>query len=546
MTHQQQTSFENIVGKGEIARNEQFLLFPQRFLLDQIILYPFVHIFDIISLFAAELQKPKIGISGKGLIFFLLFSFQTGHSRKTTKYNFGHSTIVASHDEKMTFMLIVTVCVLFLCSVADGRNRVDIERLIADKQVNYNMYVLPSANQSEPLLIRLAFELKAIREFEEVNEQLSVIGTLLMGWNDERMTWIPAEYGNTMHFIVTNELFWTPTVILTNAYEEYQKIGDESYWPIRFAYNGDAAYYPGHVFTTICSADVKFYPWDKQECSLEFQVWGHFVSEVALQPSRDTVYINHYNGHGTWDFEGSKAFLKDDNLTISFTLLLNRKPTFVVVNLILPIIFMGYLNTIVFLMPTSCGERTSYAITVLLALAVFLTLVGDNMPKSARSIAYLSYYIMAVLVLSVIIILEITLTMRVFYHSEGEDIPAHLAFLARFLNCKTCRKKSPTRPHHSVTGPTGEGSHCENIEDIRLHTIGGDSFTDMSSQQNGIPYWNGGYSANRREKDCVKNVVSWEDVSYALDKIFFVTSFIAITVFTTLFLSMTINSKVVL
>ena len=32
LTHQQQTAFENIVGKEEIARNEQFLLFPQCFL----------------------------------------------------------------------------------------------------------------------------------------------------------------------------------------------------------------------------------------------------------------------------------------------------------------------------------------------------------------------------------------------------------------------------------------------------------------------------------------------------------------------------------
>ena len=53
--------------KGEIARNEQFLLFPQCFLLKQIIVSPFVHIFAIISLFAAELEEPKIGISGKGL-----------------------------------------------------------------------------------------------------------------------------------------------------------------------------------------------------------------------------------------------------------------------------------------------------------------------------------------------------------------------------------------------------------------------------------------------------------------------------------------------
>ena len=62
MTHQQQTAFENMVGKEEIARNEQFLLFTQCFLLNQITVSPFVDIFDIISLFAAEFEEPKIGI----------------------------------------------------------------------------------------------------------------------------------------------------------------------------------------------------------------------------------------------------------------------------------------------------------------------------------------------------------------------------------------------------------------------------------------------------------------------------------------------------
>ena len=66
MTHQQQTAFEDIVGKEEIARKEQFLLFP-RFLLNQKIVSPFINIVDIIFLFATELEEPKIGISGKGL-----------------------------------------------------------------------------------------------------------------------------------------------------------------------------------------------------------------------------------------------------------------------------------------------------------------------------------------------------------------------------------------------------------------------------------------------------------------------------------------------
>ena len=67
LMHQQKTDFENIVGKGEIAHNKQFLLFTQCFLPNQINVSPFVHIFDIISLFAAELEEPKSGISGKGL-----------------------------------------------------------------------------------------------------------------------------------------------------------------------------------------------------------------------------------------------------------------------------------------------------------------------------------------------------------------------------------------------------------------------------------------------------------------------------------------------
>ena len=55
-----------MLGKGEIAQNKQFLFNPQCFLPNQTIAFSFGHIFDIISLFTAELEEPKIGIRGKG------------------------------------------------------------------------------------------------------------------------------------------------------------------------------------------------------------------------------------------------------------------------------------------------------------------------------------------------------------------------------------------------------------------------------------------------------------------------------------------------
>ena len=85
--HQQQTAFENIVGKGEIARNEQFLLFPQCFLFDQTIVSAFVHISDIISFFAAEFEEPKSGISGKGLTVYQMTKILDLSKFKTVAYD---------------------------------------------------------------------------------------------------------------------------------------------------------------------------------------------------------------------------------------------------------------------------------------------------------------------------------------------------------------------------------------------------------------------------------------------------------------------------
>ena len=62
---------------GDVTGNltPEFLHFPQCFLLNQIIVSQFVHIFAIISEFATEMEEPKICISGKEFtptwIFFL-------------------------------------------------------------------------------------------------------------------------------------------------------------------------------------------------------------------------------------------------------------------------------------------------------------------------------------------------------------------------------------------------------------------------------------------------------------------------------------------
>ena len=63
---QQQTAYENIVGKEKIARNEQFLLFPLCFLLNQKI-YPNFSILMISNPYLLlNWKSPKLACEVKG------------------------------------------------------------------------------------------------------------------------------------------------------------------------------------------------------------------------------------------------------------------------------------------------------------------------------------------------------------------------------------------------------------------------------------------------------------------------------------------------
>ena len=67
--HQQQTAFENIVGKEEIACNKQFLLFPQCFLLCQKIVSPFSVFMTSYLYLLLKWKNLKLVYEVKGLYF---------------------------------------------------------------------------------------------------------------------------------------------------------------------------------------------------------------------------------------------------------------------------------------------------------------------------------------------------------------------------------------------------------------------------------------------------------------------------------------------
>ena len=107
--------------------------------------------------------------------------------------------------------------------------------------------------------------------------------------------------------------------------------------------------------------------------------------------------------------------VKGVDAMVIFKMKLKRKSTFYVFNILIPMVLLSFLNVLTFVLPVSSGERASYAVTVFLSLAVFLTIVASEIPKNSNTISIVSVYMTAMLALSTVMtsLLESRLASRV-------------------------------------------------------------------------------------------------------------------------------------
>ncbi|XP_052275872.1 acetylcholine receptor subunit alpha-type unc-38-like [Dreissena polymorpha] len=197
-------------------------------------------------------------------------------------------------------------------------------------------------------------------------------------------------------------------------------------------------------------------------------------------------------------------------------LYLKRRPTFVIVNVVLPIFFMSVLNVLVFFLPASSGERVSFAITVLLAIAFFMTIVNDTLPKSSNPIPTICYLLLGSLVLSTFIVMMTIFNLRI-YHRPAEQ-PLSKMYLAIAFSARRCRRRSFRCQSKRIK--------ADAVTEIDLSKE--NAITNRRASDEDAIKWSSAHNNKRRADDATASAyedyadledVNWKTVSEALDSI---------------------------
>ncbi|XP_062607795.1 acetylcholine receptor subunit alpha-1-A-like [Saccostrea cucullata] len=326
-------------------------------------------------------------------------------------------------------------------------------RLEQDLMRNYSTSIRPTRNHRDRVDVFLAVYLIGIVNVDEQNQLLTFSCWFQMNWTDINLSWNPEEYDDVQLIHLKHDQIWKPDIIMYNSIES--STGSSSSTNIPINYKGQAIWWSRWIFKSTCLMDIRYFPFDVQECFLVFGSWSFDNSEINIIPDNPDTDLNRY--YPNLEFDLIKYSI--DNYTlkyaewthpflfIRYTVVLKRKPLYYLFNILMPTVLLIIISLIGFFVHGS-EEKISIGLTTLLSMVVLQMVVADSLPPVSDAIPLISlYYGISTLLISLSISIN-AVTLNVYHYGDsGHQVPIILkricfGFISRLL-CASISVKEP-------------------------------------------------------------------------------------------------------
>ncbi|XP_052812696.1 acetylcholine receptor subunit beta-like isoform X1 [Mya arenaria] len=386
--------------------------------------------------------------------------------------------------------------------------------------------------------VTVSMNLITVNSLDIKAQTLSTSGFFEISWPDDRLVWgSDTNYSNIPFLFSTETYAWTPKVVIENSVNDLEVFSDVNTL-IRLNALGTARWTPGGVFETSCEADITYYPLDTQTCSIVLTTWSYTSSEISLSFDDDPFILDNFSENGEWELietsntSESAGRSKSESFTydrLYFTMKLRRRPLYHILNTIFPVILMSCLIVFVFKLPPESGERIGMSLTVLLAYAVYLTLITDNIPQTSLSASVLSTYLTIILMLSTLSVIFTIVVLDIYFNHDDDEAPTDWLqkFTKYFLVKITCWKGGACCRQGKVKP--------SNVSDSRIALVDLDKVIDDNidrySPGRKVALPEDDDDNDEKNKKPEERHYSWKEVALILDRFFmYLFVFLVVTV----------------
>ena len=292
---------------------------------------------------------------------------------------------------------------------------------------NISRTIKPRLNQSDQVNVTIFMALNSIQDYDEVSGTLRLVVSYVMNWSDEIRIWDPVDHGNLTSIKIPILNTWIPKVSIRNMISRrtilsFDNDVDIKTSVVQYFYTGRAMMIVAGLQDFSCNSDVTYFPFDNHACEIRLLTM-ELYSDIILLATPTGVFMEYMLPNAEWkiSYDLVEESPLEQNTQLIFHLTLRRNPYFLFLNLVVPIIFISFVNLLVFCIPVNSGERASLAFTVLLTFVVFITMVTAILPAS-NSISIYNIFLLIQLLCSILITFLAVWSISLFHRCEENDI----------------------------------------------------------------------------------------------------------------------------
>uniref|UniRef100_A0A1I7UEW0 Neurotransmitter-gated ion-channel transmembrane region n=1 Tax=Caenorhabditis tropicalis TaxID=1561998 RepID=A0A1I7UEW0_9PELO len=166
---------------------------------------------------------------------------------------------------------------------------------------------------------------------------------------------------------------------------------------IRVNYTGHVRYYIPFSSESLCKLDVKFFPFDVQQCTLLFGSWAHSNDSIKYSLYSQNLSLIDFYDNQEWELDTHNSSVHSDGFLYDYldpplfwemiiiTLVMKRQSFYYVFNLVIPSTMITLVSVIGFHTPSTSGRmrdaKFRLGIMTLMSMSVILLAIVEDMPK---------------------------------------------------------------------------------------------------------------------------------------------------------------------
>ncbi|XP_043829748.1 gamma-aminobutyric acid receptor subunit theta isoform X2 [Dromiciops gliroides] len=316
---------------------------------------------------------------------------------------------------------LALLCLAGRAQSETSANMTQVKEIVDRLLKGYDVRLRPDFG-GNPVTVGMSIHISSIDQISEVNMDYTITMYFQQSWRDKRLAYSDFDFNLTLDNRVADQL-WLPDTYFLNDKKSFLHGVTVKNRMIRLHPDGTVLYGLRITTTAACMMDLRQYPLDQQNCTLEIESYGYTVDDIVFYwqgndsavTGMDTLELPQFTIMEQRLVTREVVFTTGSYLRLSLSFRIKRNIGYFILQTYMPSVLITILSWVSFWINyDASAARVALGVTTVLTMTTINTHLRETLPKIPY-VKAIDIYLMGCFVFVFLALLEYAFVNYIFF-----------------------------------------------------------------------------------------------------------------------------------